>query len=133
MCCFSLVSLNVLAFLIFILGWPDLSCCKSLRISQQAKTHHPLKLSTPSKMPGNDLWPLPLLIAAQALFKPQAVTAPCSAPLHPFSTPPTPLGRSTPQRLCMCVYVFVCVCGIMYDSLEKKKCAFSLTYNLIPQ
>lgn len=94
------MSLNVLASLIFISGWLDLSCCKSLRISQQAETHHPLKLSALSEMPGSNLWPLPFLIATQAIFKPQAVTAPCSALLHPPSTPPGPLGPAT-QRGCV--------------------------------
>ena len=102
------MSLNVSAFFIFILGWPDLSCCKSLRISQQAETHHPLKLSTPSEMPGSNLWPLPFLIAAQAIFKPQAVTTPCSALLHPHSNPPAPLLGGLLQRDCVCVCVCVC-------------------------
>lgn len=88
----SLMPLYVSASLIFISGWLDLSCYKSLRIFQQAETHHPLKLSTPSEMPGNNLWPLPFLIATQATFKPQAMTVPGTVLLHPPSTPPAPLG-----------------------------------------
>lgn len=117
--CFSLVSLNVSASLSFISGWSDLSCCKSLRISQQAETGRPLKLSTLSEMPGSNLCPLPFLIATQGIFKPQSVTATCSALLHPPSTPPAPLGRS-PQTGCVCVlYTGLC------PDKKKNGCAFS--------
>lgn len=124
---FSLVSLNVLVSLIFIPAWPDLSFCKSPRISQQAETHHPLKLSTLSEMPGSNLWPLPFLIATQAIFKPQSVTAPCSALLHPPSIPLPLLGGLLKRR---CVCLCVCVCYALYYVLIKNGCAFFLSYHL---
>lgn len=60
-------------------------------------------------MPGNNLWPLPLLIAAQALFKPQAVTAPYSAPLCPFSTPHPSWAVYSTEIVYVCMCLCVCV------------------------
>lgn len=139
MCCWALWVLKVSASLIFISGLLDLSCFESLRIFQQAETHHPLKLSTRSEMPGTDLWPLPFLIATQAILKLRLWQP--HAPF-PFTHPPLSMilwGCLYSGYVYVCALVCTCVfiCAmilcihvwILHCVLIKKPTALPPTYS----